>query len=69
MTRLEREVLVALRSGPLYRPALQLIVAATDSQLVRVLVGLVRDGLVENATDIGAATYRLTAAGRAEVGD
>lgn len=67
MTRLERDVLVALRSGPLYRPALQLIVAAKDAELRRALIGLVRDGFVENATDIGRATYRLTTAGKAEV--
>jgi hypothetical protein len=58
-----RRVLVALKSGPLYRPTLELVVGISERQSREAVVALSRDGLIEIAREVGPATYRITAAG------
>lgn len=63
MTGHELRVLRALKRGPLYRPALEMILGLSETQSRKLTGSLMKQGLVELATDIGPATYRLTAAG------
>lgn len=60
----EQRILRALRSGPLYRGALELIVGRGD--LAAELRELLKTGAVEIAREIGPATYRLVAEDAAE---
>lgn len=46
---LESRILRALRSGPLYRPMLEFVVGASESQVRPVLTALVAAGKVELA--------------------
>lgn len=63
MTGHELRVLRALRDGPLYRPALELVLSITETQSRALTGSLLRQGYVEIATDVGPATYRLTESG------
>jgi hypothetical protein len=59
--RLQERILRALRSGPLYRPTLQLVVGCSERQAQTALCQLISAGTVERAADVGPASYRLTA--------
>lgn len=59
-----KRVLRALRSGPLYRPTLELVLAISESTSRKLTGDLLRWRLVEIARDIGPATYQLTKAGQ-----
>lgn len=64
----ELRVLRALRRGPLYRPVLEYASGIGGPIAVKVLQEMLNDGLVEIATEIGPATYRITEAGRSALG-
>jgi hypothetical protein len=55
--RTEKKILASLKSGPLYRGALELIVGEGD--LAVPLRRLLAEKRVEIAREIGPATYRL----------
>lgn len=59
MTTVEDRVVRALRSGPLYRPALELVVGAPEKVVGAALRRLLAEGRVEIAREVGPATDRL----------
>jgi chromosome segregation and condensation protein ScpB len=64
VTRTELRVLRALRSSPLYRPALELVVGYGVALELQRLKNL---GLVERAGELGPHTWRITDAGLEEL--
>ncbi len=64
LTELEQRILRALRSGPLYRPTLELVVGAGGSHVRDAIARLEAGGLVRLAREIGPATWELTDDGR-----
>lgn len=61
----QERILRALRRGALYRPTLELILDLSEQRSRDAIEALLDAGLIEVATDIGPATYRLVDDGEA----